>query len=237
MLAGALLFAGAHVAAQPLPGGTPQPLPQPRPGTTVLPVPGGVAGQIPQSIPRAVPQPTPVLAGRDEMLRRMRDYIAQRGAQLLPRAALTQAGLSPENDAVEQGVRVGGVWMAPHHVGLAGTAAPPSLTVDPAALEGARAAARRRVGHDPTEAEVAQDLAAFDQAIARINQGLAERQAAIAAAYKQTGRFPDALEPPLLGGPRPTATLAAPSPADRAALQRVFTILLSPPAPPVPVPR
>lgn len=220
-LLGTLLLATLQGAAQPQPGVT-QAVPRA--------VPGGIAGQ-------AVPAPAiPLPAGSDEMTRRIRAYIATRGAQLLPRSALVAAGLSAENDAVEQGVRVGGAWMAPHHVGLAGTAAPPALAVDPAALAGARAAARLRVGHDPTDAEVAQDLAAFDQQIARINQGLAQHQAEIAAAYKQTGRFPRGIEAPLLGVTTPTARLADPTPAVRTELRRVLTILLTEPATAVPAP-
>lgn len=239
--AGLVLCAAIGATAQPrvatdpapalttpqLPGAAPRLLQQ-VPSPSAQPLPGAV-----QSLP------TPgilVSPGSDDMRTRMRAYIAARGAQLLARAALTQAGLSAENDAVEQGVRLAGVWMAPLHVGLAGTATPPSLNVDPAALEGARAAARRRVGHDPTEAEVAQDLAAFDQAIARINQGLAERQAEIAVAYKQTGRFPRALEAPLLGVRPPATALASPTAAERAALQRVLTVLFNATTPAAPAP-
>ncbi len=227
MSAGLMLCAAFGATAQPRLVTIPAPTPTtPQPSSTSPPL------QLPTPSPTAQPLPAPrpgnpVLLSSQDMRARMRAYLATRGSQLLPRAVLTQAGLSAENDAVEQGVRIGGVWMAPLHVGLAGTVTPPPLNVDPAALEGARVTARRRVGREPTEAEIAQELAAFDQSITRINQSLAQRQSEIASAYKQSGRFPREIEAPLLGVPSSTSLTGA----DRTALQRLLTMLFNAPTP------
>lgn len=126
---------------------------------------------------------------------------------------------------------------SPDFVGLvnqtASAAPAPSMSTDPAVLEAARTAARRRVGREPTAAEVTAEVAAFDDRIARINGALAQRQSQsqIAIAYKQTGRFPHDIEAPLLGITPRAAEAVNPNAEARAGLQRMFTRLFNELAP------
>jgi len=90
------------------------------------------------------------------------------------------AGLSIEADPVEHAWLQDGRWVVPHHVGKAVAATPSARTIDPAAEEGARAAARKLAGRAPTAAEVAAQVTAFDQRVAALNQQLVAHRADIA---------------------------------------------------------
>lgn len=184
---------------------------------------------------------TLTVQGRDYLVRTMRDHMTRRPVQSPSRADLAGAGLSPQNDAIERAFQANGRWTAPLHVGVARPGTQSPLAIDPSVVAGARAAASRRVGREPTAAEVASDVAAFDARVARVNQVLDQRHADIAAAYKQTGRFPRDIEPPILGIAPRAAEAVNPTAESRVGLQRLFAWLLndlavSAPLPP-PIPR
>lgn len=180
-------------------------------------------------------------AGEAYLRDRLRTYLADRSAQLIAVTVLTQSRVSPQADAVEQAFDADGRRVAAHHIGRAVPAAAPQRPIDPGALEGARVAAQHRWGRAPTQAEVAAELAAFDQRVARVNRDLAAQHAVIAAEYQRSGEFPRDLEAPLLGvRPRGVALDQLPS-ADRALLKAALVTLINNAAgktpPPVAVPR
>jgi hypothetical protein len=129
-------------------------------------------------------------AGQAYLSTTMTSYVARRSSQLPSRDSFSAAGLSVENDAIEQAWLENGRWVLPHHFARAVASTPPAITIDPAAVEGARAAARSRLGRQPTAEEVTADIAAFDARIASLNAALAAQRATVAQAYQRTGRFP-----------------------------------------------
>jgi hypothetical protein len=175
-------------------------------------------------------------AGAEYARSRLQGYVSQRGAQLPSRSALIAAGLSIEADAVERGWLENGRWVAPHHISRAAAVPPPSRTTDPAAEEGARAAARIRLGRAPTAADVATDLGAFDARVAAINQQLVNHRSDIATALRTTGKFPRELEDGWLGVTPREQQARSPDATTRANLRRVLTALFNGLAPPPALP-
>ncbi|MBL8956196.1 MAG: hypothetical protein JNK82_35820 [Myxococcaceae bacterium] len=162
-------------------------------------------------------------AGRSFYEQQLSTYLARRTAALPSRSAALASGLSTENDAVEHAWLEGGRWVLPHHVAKAVVAPAPVVTVDPAALEGARAAARVKKGRAPTAAEVNVELAAFDARIAALNASLAAQRPAIAAAYAATGHAPRDLEAGLLGVTPREPQMVSPNAVNATHLRNAFT--------------
>lgn len=157
----------------------------------------------------------------------LNNYVSRRGSQLPSRDSLTASGVSSENDAVEQAWLENGRRVSPHHYGRATATTEPTTKIDPAALEGARANARRRVGRQPTPAEVSAELAAFDARVAALNRTLASQRSQMAARYKQTGAFRKDFETTLLGLPPREPQMDAPTLNTSAHLQNLLARLVN----------
>jgi hypothetical protein len=81
-----------------------------------------------------------------------------------------RAGLSTEIDAVEQARQTPEGSVGPVHVGvLQSLAASPGFDLDPAVTIGARDRFVRRLGREPSQSELAQEIRAFDIGIAAAN--------------------------------------------------------------------
>lgn len=178
--------------------------------------------------PSLLPAQRPLsTAGREFLRARLERYRLTRVAEALDRSTVMSRGLSDEADAVERSRQEGSRWVAPHHIGIAVSGAPPAIAVDPAVEEAARGRALRAKGRVPTAAEVNAEIAAFDASIAALNQQLAAQRPVIAATMKQTGRFPRALEAPLLHlAPADPEALTL-SPLSRRKLENALTTFIN----------
>lgn len=109
---------------------------------------------------------------RGDLQRRLGEYRARLLAEA-PRAdALMRAGLSAEIDVVEQAAQTSEGSIGPVHVGvLQPLAASPGLELDPAIAIGARENLIRRLGREPTTAELDEEIRHFDLGIASANRG------------------------------------------------------------------
>lgn len=165
--------------------------------------------------------------GQQYLQNRLPQYLTERVARLPSADALQQAGVSLENDALEQAWDADGRRVVPHHIGRAGVSAPPAVTVDPVAIKAAAGIARQRLGREPTATEINAAVADFDAEIARVNQALAQRRTEIATAYRSTGRFPRDLEAPILGIAPRSAEAVNPNQANRYQLQQILTKLVN----------
>jgi hypothetical protein len=123
-------------------------------------------------LPTSSPDPNllPLTASeRGDLQRRLGEYRARLLAEAPREDALMRAGLSAEIDAVEQARRMPDGSIG--HVGvLQPLAAPPGLELDPAIAIGAREKLVRRLGREPTRAELDGEIRAFDVGIDSANR-------------------------------------------------------------------
>jgi hypothetical protein len=135
--------------------------------------------------------------------RRLEAHRVEATASATRLESLRQAGVSESNDAIEKRAAAG-AETAPLHVGLLRPPASsrPKWEVDPGLESATRAALLSRLGRDPSPAEVAAEIQAFDARIARANGQLAAKRQEIAATLRREGVFPRALEESVLGLPR-----------------------------------
>jgi hypothetical protein len=115
---------------------------------------------------------------------------------------LLRAGLSEETDVVERASATEPDEIGPTHVGLlTRLSSPPAVHVDPGLVEGLGSSLRMRLGREPSADELAAELKAFDDRIARVNKELAVKRPGLARAMRREGVLPRALERRILGIP------------------------------------
>ena len=111
------------------------------------------------------------------------------------------AGLEESTDVVEWARAPEAKGTETAHVALLVPLTAEAAEIDPALEEGARATLRARLGREPSAPELASEVAEFDSRIARLNASLAAKRPEISLAMRATGKFPRAMEGPMLGLP------------------------------------
>lgn len=183
--------------------------------------------------PTVDPTVPPLTADSARIVRqRLEAYVDELAGAAPELNTLTAAGLSGENDAVECPSPTPAGMVGPSYVGLLQSRSPTSPeVVDPGLAATSRVVLRAKLGREPTEAELNDDLQAFDQRVANVNQALADMRPRIADAIKRTGRFPRSLEAGVLGvAPTdPEAGSASAAEGFRAFFQNLLTLDASTP--------
>jgi hypothetical protein len=144
------------------------------------------------------PPLTPQAASR--ITQRFDAYLELQRATAASAAALRAAGLSAENDAVEQATLRPALPVGVTHIGrLSRPSTASASAVDPGVADVARSTLRARLGRDPSRIELDAELRTFDVRIGEVNRSLVALRPQIAAALKTDGAFPRALEAAALG--------------------------------------
>jgi hypothetical protein len=155
-----------------------------------------VAPPVP-GLPVAPPLTTQAVAN---ITQRFDAYFALQRATAPSAAALRAAGLSGENDVVEQATLKPALPVGVANVGrLTRPSTAGTKAEDPGVADVARTTLRSRLGRDPSRAELDAELRAFDARIGAVNQSLVTLRPQIAAALKSDGAFPRAIEATALG--------------------------------------
>lgn len=125
---------------------------------------------------------------------RLEAYLAHQRATAPRTEALRAAGLSADNDVVEQSTRTPALPIGVVHIGRLSKPSASAAAVDPGVADVARSTLRARLGRNPSVAELNAELRVFDARIGEVNRSLVEMRPQIAAALKADGAFPRKLE-------------------------------------------
>jgi hypothetical protein len=138
----------------------------------------------------------PLARDEAERLRQRLEESLARQASAAPRdTALRAAGLPRENDAVERAAAARRTrTVGPLAVGLTEAGTHAKDAVDPALAAAARLGLRARLEREPSAAEIAEEVKAFDARVEKANRWLAANRGRIAKAYAATGAMPPAFD-------------------------------------------
>jgi hypothetical protein len=183
----------------------------------------GIVVPIPTGVPVAPPLTTQEVA---VIRTRLQTYVAAMQKNDARTADFRSDGHSVESDAVERAAKTPSGDLSPHYMErLRQLPGKRPAGVDPGLTSATRSALRARLGREPSSAELAAELNAFDARIAEMNRALAGKRVEIAKAVKRDGVMPRGLEATMLQ--LPPADPQTNSPAAQEGMRALMQMLLT----------